>query len=90
MEGTTADVEYDIGDVGFEQPGGDVLRLLDETGGGLVDGDAALLQRSRSHRAGSDRRQVGVAPDEREVVDVDARLGAGDRRPRRVVPLPVR
>ena len=57
---------------------------------GLVDGDAALLQRPRAHRARSDRSQVGVAPHEREVVDVDAGLGAGDRRPRRVVPLAVR
>ena len=90
VERTAADVEHDVGDIGLEQAGGDAFGLLDQTDRRLVHGDAALLQRARAHRAGSDRRQVGVAPHEREVVDVDAGLGAGDRRPRRVVPLAVR
>ena len=66
------------------------LAVLDELDGRLVDRGAALLQRARAHRAVADRREVGVAPDERDLVDRDAGLGAGDHRPRRVVALAVR
>ena len=66
------------------------LAGLGELDGGLVDGRAALLQRARAHRAVADGRQVGVAPHERELVDRDAGLGAGDHRPRGVVALAVR
>ena len=90
VERARLDVELDVGLGGLERLGGQLLAGLGELDGRLVDGRAALLQRARAHRAVTDGRQVGVAPHERELVDRDAGLGAGDHRPRGVVALAVR
>ena len=83
-------IELDVGDVGFQEPGRNGLGLFDEADRRLVDGGATLLQRSAAHGAETDRSQIGVAPDEREAIDVDAGLRAREHRPRRLVALTVR
>ena len=90
VEGAVVLVEHDVGLVGLEQRCGQLLGLLDQLDRRLVDRGAALLQRARPHRAAALGHEVGVAPDQGDLVHRDAGLVAGDHRPRRVVALTVR
>ena len=72
VEGAVVHVEHDVGGVGLEQAGGDVLGLLDQRLGGPWTGGAALLQRARAHRAAAALDEVGVAPDDVDLVHRDA------------------
>src|SRR6056297_518141 len=54
VEGAGVLVEHHVGLVGLEQLGGELARRVDQFGGGLIDGHAALLQRAGPHRATAD------------------------------------
>ena len=55
-----------------------------------MHGSTALLQRARTHCSTADRNQIGIAPDNVDVVHVDARLFGSNHRPRGDMTLAVR
>ncbi len=55
-----------------------------------MHGSAALLQRARTHGAAANGNQIGIAPDNIDVVHVDTRLFGCNHRPRGDMTLAVR
>ena len=90
MEAGRVLVEHHVGLVGLEQLGGDARGLVDQVGGREEHGVAALLQRARAHGAVALRHEVGVAPDDVDLVHRDAGLLVGEHAPRGDVALAVR
>ena len=90
--GDTGEVGVDDQVVGGHlQPiGCQFLRPLDEFAGGLLHRCAALLQTARTARPATLGDEIGVAPENRDPVDRDAGLVAGEHRPHRRVTLAVR
>ena len=83
-------VDDDVGDVGFEEPGGELPGLGDHRLGGATDGRPTDLQRARSARSAAGAHAVGVAVDERDPIDRDAGLIGDEHGVGGLVALPVR
>ena len=83
-------VEDQVGRVGFQLVGRPLPGHVDELPRGLLDRRAALLQAAGAAGAAALGDQVGVAPFQRDLVDRDAELVAGEHRPHGGVALAVR
>jgi hypothetical protein len=83
-------VDDQVAGVDLELLGGPGLGDVDELQHALADRRAALLQAAGAPRAAAPRDQVGVSPPDRDLLDGDAELVAGEHRPHRRVPLTVR
>ena len=88
-DGRRVDVDDDVGDVGLEQVGGQLLGLLDERLRRLVDRRPAELQRPGATGAAALGDEVRVAVDEADLLHRDAGLVVDEHGERRLVALPV-
>ena len=87
MEAAAAGVEHDVGDVRLEQLGRPLAGGLDEQGRRPGDRGAAELDGAGPDRESAGPDEVGVAMDDMDPLQRDARAVGDDHRPRRVVAL---
>ena len=83
-------VDDDVGFVGLQQPRSELLGLGHHCFGCAAHGGAAELQRPRPAGAAAGAHTVGVAVDQRDVLDRDAGLVGDQHRVGGLVALPVR